>query len=311
MITRTYLHPVSAVRYSGKNILFSTLCAALAFALYASPGLPHIEVPISVVAILGTAVAIILGFRNASAYDRWWEARKIWGGIVNESRTFTRQALTLADPRDAPEFRIHQMHMLVRNQLAWANALRLQLREVKDPEVWRNDVARHMTPELYASIITRTNKVTHIAIHQGRVIKELNVEGVMDDHSYVQIDDTLTRLTDLQGMSERIKHTPLPRPYDYYTLAFLNLFILSFPFGVMEPFIDRGMAWMIFPVTIVVGWIFFQIYIFGKVMSNPFENWRTDIPLDAICTTITIDLKEILGDSDIPEQLEPVDGALM
>jgi ion channel-forming bestrophin family protein len=311
MITRTYLHPVNAVRYSWKNICFSAFCAAIAYILYISPHLPHIEVPISVVAILGTALAIILGFRNASAYDRWWEARKIWGGIVNESRTFTRQALTLADPRDIPEYREHQLQALVRNQLAWINALRMQLRGINDPEAWKRDVAPHMQPELYAMIMNKTNKATHIAIHQGRLVKILNTEGVMDDYSYVQIDDTLTRLTDLQGMSERIKATPLPRPYDYYTLAFLNLFILFFPFGVMNGFIELGMAWMIFPVTIVVGWIFFQIYIFGKVMSNPFENWKTDVPLDAICTTIAIDLKEILGDTDIPAKLQPSNGTLM
>ncbi len=311
MITRTYLHPVNAVRYSWRTILYSAVCAGIAYILYIEPGLPHVEVPMSVVAILGTALAIILGFRNASAYDRWWEARKVWGGVVNESRTFMRQALTLADPRDAPQYRKDQMNDLVRNQLAWIQALRLQLRGIKDEEAWNDAVGVHLRPEVYKMIMSRTNKVTQLGMLQGRLVKFLNTEGVMDSYSYVQIDDTLTRLTDLQGMSERIKATPLPRPYDYYTRAFLDLFILFFPFGTMGNFIHMGMAWMIFPVTIVVGWIFYQIYIFGKVMSNPFENWHTDVPLDAITTTITIDLKETIGDPDVPEPLKPYKGRLM
>ncbi len=311
MITRTYLHPLNAVRWSWKNILFSALCAGLAYAMYTVPGLPHALVPISVVTILGTALAIILGFRNASAYDRWWEARKIWGGVVNENRTFMRQALTLADPRHIRPYRQDQMDQLVRNQLAWVQALRMQLRGIKDEEAWRRSVGVHLRPEVYELIMGRSNRVTQIGIVQGRIIKLLNLENVMDAYSYVQIDDTITRLTDLQGMCERIKNTPLPRPYDYYTMAFLNLFILFLPFGLIDAFVEMGRAWMVFPITIIVGWIFYQIYVFGKVMSSPFENWGTDVPLDAISTIIAIDLKETLGDTDIPEPLRPRKGRIM
>jgi ion channel-forming bestrophin family protein len=311
MITRTYLHPVNAVRYSWKNLLFSAIAAGLAFVLYSLPGLPHVEIPVPVVAILGMALAIILGFRNASSYDRWWEARKIWGGVVNESRTFMRQALTLADPRDTPQNRSEQMNSLVRNHIAWVNALRLQLRRNSDAEAWKAGVAAHLQPEVFKSIMSRSNRVTQLGMVQGRIIKSMHAEGVMDSYNYVQIDDTLSRLTDLQGMCERIKSTPLPRPYDYYTMTFLNLFILFFPFGIMKHFGELGLAWLIFPVTIVVGWIFFQIYIFGKVMANPFENWSTDVPLDAITTTITIDLKETIGDADVPAPMQPIKGRLM
>jgi putative membrane protein len=311
MITRTYLRPYTAVRYAWKNILFSLICAGIAFALQVVPGMPPVKVPVAVVAILGTALAIILGFRNASAYDRWWEARKIWGGVVNESRSFTRQATNLADPYHLSAELREVLHGLVRNQLAWINALRLQLRGNKDPKAWEQDVARHLDPLVLAHVMGLTNKVTQLGLVQGRILRRLHADGVMDSFRYVQVDNTLTRLTDLQGMCERIKSTPLPRPYDYYTMMFLNLFILFFPFGVMSTFVDAGLAWLIFPVTAVVGWIFFQIYIFGKVMSNPFENWHTDVALNAICTTIEVDLKETIGDADVPTPLKPVNGVLM
>ncbi|MCW5898011.1 MAG: hypothetical protein KIT10_01985 [Flavobacteriales bacterium] len=311
MITRTWLHPVQAVRYSWKNILFSLVCAGAAYAMYTLPAIPRVEMPVAVITVLGTALAIILGFRNASAYDRWWEARKIWGGVVNESRTFTRMALTLADPRHTHPKRRAEMERLVRNHLAWVNALRLQLRSIRDEAVWRERVGVHLEPETYDLIMSRTNRVTQLGILQGRLIKLMNMEHVMDDFSYVQIDDTMTRLTDLQGMAERIKNTPLPRPYDYYTMAFLSLFLVFFPFSVADHFADMGRTWIVFPLTVVVGWIFYQIYVFGKVMSNPFENWSTDIPMDAITTTIMIDLKETLGDKDVPAPLTPAGGRLM
>ncbi|MBK9174856.1 MAG: hypothetical protein IPM46_00680 [Flavobacteriales bacterium] len=311
MITRSRLHLPTSLRFSWRNMVYGAVCSTLAFGLVHFPNAPWVEVPIAVVAILGTALAIILGFKNSSAYDRWWEARKIWGGVVNESRTLTRQALHLVDPATAqPDVKAATVGM-VRMQLAWVNALRLQLRRITDQAAWREGVAAHMNEDEYNALRGKTNKVTHLSMEIAAILKRLHTSGAIDGFFYVQMDNTLSRLTDLQGMAERIRSTPLPRPYDYYTKAFLNLFILFFPFGVIHTFIDAGHAWLVIPVTVVVGWIFFQLYIFGKVMSNPFENWQTDVALDAICTTIAIDLKETLGDTDIPKPLEPVDGVLM
>ena len=311
MITRTYLKPYTAIRYSWKNILYSVICAGLAWMFFAHPELPRVDVPLPLVAIMGTALAIILGFRNASAYDRWWEARKIWGGVVNESRTFTRQVLTLTDPRTTPPGLREAMQALVRTQLAWVNALRLQLRGISDDDPWERGVARHLHPAAYTIVRQGTNKVTQLSMMQGRGLRSLHIDGIMDSYLYVQVSDTLGRLTDLQGMAERIRSTPLPRPYDYYTMTFLNLFILLLPFGLVHEFAEQGLIWLVLPVTVAVGWTFYKIYIFGKVLSNPFENWHTDVALDAICTTIEIDLKETISDPDVPAPLKPQNGVLM
>lgn len=311
MITRTYLRPYTAVRYSWKNIVYSLACACLAWLFADHPELPQVEVPMPLVAILGTALAIILGFRNASAYDRWWEARKIWGGVVNESRTFMRQTLTLSPTGRTPMDLQEKMNTLVRMQIAWVNALRLQIRGQKDPGHWMEGVAKHLDSTVHAGLQPYSNKVTRLSVLQAGLLRDLRSKEVMDSYLYVQITDTISRLTDLQGMAERIKSTPLPRPYDYYTMAFLNLFILLFPFGVVKAFTDQGLDWLVLPLTMVIGWTFFQIYIFGKVLSNPFENWHTDVALDAITTTIEIDLKQALGDPDVPAPLRPVNGVLM
>lgn len=311
MITRRHLRLDTAIRYSWKNILYSLICSLLVWFLHVHLGWVKLFVPVAVVAILGTALAIILGFRNSSAYERWWEARKIWGGIVNESRTFTRQVLTIVDPKNVPDDLRENCTRIVRGQIAWVHALRLQLRGFTDRPTWEREVAVHMRKEDFDEIMPATNRVTQIGMLQGYAIKELNAHETMDTFSYIQMDDTLTRITTLQGQAERIKSTPLPRPYDYYTMAFLNVFIFFFPFAFMQDFMSISAPLLIVPVTIIVGWIFYQIYVFGLVMSSPFENWKTDIALNAISTVIEVDLKETIGDENIPELLTPSNGALM
>ncbi len=311
MITRRHLRLGTALRYSWKNIIYSFVCAGLAWLVHVGWGLDKFFIPKEAVGILGTALAIILGFRNSSAYDRWWEARKIWGGVVNESRTFTRQVLTIVDPRHVPAELLENCKRLVRGQIAWVNALRLQLRNQTDKEVWQEEVGIYLNTDKYNEIMTKSNKVTQIAMLQGYAIKEINAHETLDTYSYIQMDDTLTRLTDLQGRCERIKSTPLPRPYDYYTMLFLNLFIFFFPFAFIEMFISLSAPLLVIPVTVIIGWIFYQIYVFGLVMSNPFENWKTDVALSAISNVIEIDLKEIIEDKEVPAKMEAKNGSIM
>lgn len=311
MITRQFLHPGVALRYSWKNIIYSSFCALLALAVNSQYISAPFMVPVSVVAILGTALAIILGFRNTSAYERWWEARKIWGGIVNESRTFTRQVLTIADPEEVSDDLRAACKQIVLGQIAWVNALKLQLRNILRDEKWLREVSCYLRQEEYDQVKNKNNRVTALGMQLGYAIKKLNAHNQMDTFSYIQMDDTLTRLTDLQGRAERIKNTPLPKPYDYYTLLFLNIFILFFPFAFVEIFIGYAAPWLLIPLTSIVGWIFYQIYVFGKVMSSPFENWKTDVALDAISNTIEIDLKQTINHNNIPAALHPKKGVLM
>lgn len=311
MIVRKYFRLDTSIRYSWKNILYSLICSGLAIAVHVIWEQSQLKVPAGVVGILGTALAIILGFRNTSAYERWWEARKIWGGLVNESRTFTRQALTIVDRKDVTPELWESCSRIVRTQIAFVNALRLQLRTQKDPEEWQNTVGKHLKEEDFEHVMSKTNRATHLGMTMGFAIKELNAHETMDTFSYIQMDDTLTRITDLQGRAERIKDTPLPVPYDYYTMSFLAVFVFFFPFAFIDKFMAFEAAWPIIPITVVISWIFYQIYVIGRVMSKPFASWKTDVAMNSICTTIEIDLKEVIGDSDIPEMVKPKGGALM
>ncbi|MCZ4408609.1 bestrophin family ion channel [Cryomorphaceae bacterium 1068] len=291
--------------------MYSLICSSLVWVIHVVFKQHQLTIPTGVVGILGTALAIILGFRNTSAYERWWEARKIWGGIVNESRTFTRQALTIVDRTEVTPELWENCSRIVRTQLAFINALRLQLRSQDDSEEWKTTVGKHLREDDYANVMSKTNKATHLGMLMGYAIKELNAHETMDTFSYIQMDDTLTRITDLQGRAERIKSTPLPMPYDYYTMSFLVVFVFFFPFAFIERFIEFSASWLIIPITVIISWIFYQIYVIGSVMSKPFAGWKTDVAMTDICTTIEIDLKEVIGDSDIPEKLKPKGGALM
>lgn len=307
MITRKHLRLDHAIRFSWKNILFSTCCWALAFASMRTTDLPRIEIPISIIAVLGTALAIILAFRNSSAYERWWEARIIWGGLLNESRTFARQIITFSDQTgSATESRV-----LIYMVIGWVNALRLQMRLISDQKMWDRSVRSHLPEDTREKLRSFNNAATAIGMEIARRVKEIHTAELIGTLLFVQLDNTLTRITDLQGRTERIRNTPLPRPYDYYTLAFLNIFILFFPFGMIHQLQGDLMQMLLLPITVIVGWIFYQIYVFGKVLSHPFQNWRTDVPLDSITNTIEIDLKQILGDRNVPPKLEPVNGVLM
>lgn len=310
MILRKSFNLFTAIRYSWKNLLFSIVSATAAILIhnFVDGG---VLVPIAVVAILGTALSIILGFKTSSAYERWWEARKIWGGIVNESRTLARQVLTIVDPKNVPPHLWADSVQIVKRQLAWNNSLKLQLRGATLASAWEKDVRPFLSEADFELIMKKTNKVTWLAMLQGDQIKELNAREDLDTFSYIQMDDTLTRITDLQGRSERIKSTPLPRPYEYYTLAFLNLFIFIFPFGIVGTLTDLDETYLIYPITILVGWMFYQIYVLGKVLANPFDNMKTDVALDAICRTIEIDLLEIVLSEEVPAPLQPVKGVLM
>ncbi|MCG9910658.1 MAG: hypothetical protein MH137_05085 [Flavobacteriales bacterium] len=310
MITRSHFSIQSAVIFSWRILLFSFSVTLIAYLSHHYTTVKFIEVPLSIVGIMGTALAIILGFRNSSAYDRWWEARRIWGEIVNESRTLTRQVITIVDPEKVPAALWNESVSIVHRQLAWIYALKLQLRGQQDLSQWEKEVKPLVSEKEYELVMSLSNKATQLMMMQGRAIKKINSDHTLDTYSYIQMDDTLTRLTNLQGGSERIKNTPLPKPYDYYTLAFLYIFVALLPFGIMNELQGQSISFLVFPVSIVVSWIFYQIYILGKVLSRPFDNLPTDVPLNALCRIIEIDLRQVLLENEIPKPITPQHGVL-
>ena len=315
MVIRDTINWVYLFIYSWKNIMFSAGVTAVAVVLHNALGLDSWQIPMAIIATLGTALAIILGFRNGSAYDRWWEARKIWGGVVNDSRTWTREVLSMltlreASDQDPEQLRVAQFR-LIHGHIAFINAVRLQLRQVQDPEKWEDSVYRHLSAITRNEIENKSNKATQLLIDQGQALNEYFERGYLDDFRHMQLDNTLTRFSDYQGKAERIKNTPLPKAYELFNRILLDLFIFCLPFALLPIFTGVKAWWLVFPVTIIIGWVFYVIHRVGVIISNPFENDRWDVALDSICNTIEIDMLEAIESGNIPEKLQPEDGIIM
>jgi len=268
-----------------------------------------IHLPFGVVAMLATALAIFLAFRNNSAYDRWWEARKIWGGIVNSSRTFGRQVMTLTSLSQEPTEAVaaYQKELIYRH-IAWINVLRLQLRK----ETTWDEIKPLLEPEEFDWVMQTQNHATQLVQKQGLRLADGRKQNLIIEARYLEIlDETLTSLYDLQGKAERIKNTPLPRQYDYFPRVFLFLFITLLPSGMITELEKVGSAWMVIPLATVVSYVFYVLMRVGEFNEDPFEGRFSDTPMTALCRTIEIDMREQLGETDLPPKLEPVDGILM
>jgi ion channel-forming bestrophin family protein len=268
-----------------------------------------IHLPFGVVAMLATALAIFLAFRNNSAYDRWWEARKIWGGIVNASRTFGRQVMSLTSLSDEPSDAVlaYQQELIYRH-LAWINALRLQLRR---NTTW-DELKPFLSSEEFQWVMNRQNHATQLVHKQGLRLAAGKQEGLVTESRFLEIlDETLTSLYELQGKAERIKNTPLPRHYDYFPRVFLFLFVTLLPSGMITELEKVGSAWMVVPLATTVSYVFYVLMRVGEFNEDPFEGRFSDTPMTALCRTIEIDMREQLGETKLPPKLEPVDGILM
>lgn len=268
-----------------------------------------VHIPFSIVGTLSTALAIFLAFRNNSAYARWWEARKIWGGVVNISRSIGRQVTSFSQLSEQPaeEIAAFQREIVYRH-LAWINTLRLQLRGNSSLD----EVQPFLDEEELKWLSERKNRATQLVQKQGERLTAARRSGLLTESRYHEmLDESLTELYDLQGKAERIKNTPLPRQYCYFPRVFLFLFVTLLPCGMISLLHEVGAAWLVIPLTSAVSFMFYVLMRVGEFNEDPFESRYSDTPMTALCRTIEIDMREQLGETDLPPKLEPVDGILM
>jgi putative membrane protein len=138
-------------------------------------------------------------------------------------------------------------------------------------------------------------------------------KGLIEDFRHMELMHTLEEFYNLQGKCERIKNTPLPRQYSYFSAIFVWIFILIMPFGLVGEFAGMGhnFIWLTVPFYALISWIFITMELVGDNSEDPFENFVNDVPMTALCRTIEIDLRDMLGETDLPEKLKPVNGVLM
>lgn len=311
MILKKIFTPFAVARYMQRELLAATLLSGAVYFLYHGRHLAQVGLPFSVAAILGSALAIFIAFRNNSSYARWWEARTLWGGIVNPSRVLARLVVTFADshahqpnynPARSERFKTEMVHKVI----AWVHALRLHLRGQTD---WHT-LRPFLSEAEYAQLLGVQHKPNFIHLITGKQIYAAMADGTLGGFDSFQMEGQLLALANYQGGCERIKHTPLLRQYHFFTQLFLLVFMAVLPFSLVGEFHRMGAPWLMAPVSILVSFVFGVMGKVGEVNEDPFENRITDVPLSAQCNTIERDLREMLGETDLPPKLEAQDGYL-
>lgn len=259
-----------------------------------------ITLPMSVI---GTALAFLIGFRNNSAYGRWWEARKIWGKLVNDSRHFSLKTIGFLSTQwnanlSKEEVKRAQKRLIYRH-IAFVWAVNKHLRKL--------DWQETLTPFVSKEELEELLKADHIPLtllkNQTYDIKELYEKKYFDDFRHVSLDAIMENFNDALGKSERIKNTVFPMQYNWYMQYAIWVFLLLLPFGLLG---HLGL-WS-FPISILVGYVFIVLEYLGRHIENPFENHPNDTPLDALSRTIEINLKEVLGEKKLPPKIVPQEG---
>jgi putative membrane protein len=260
--------------------------------------LPHI--PIS---LFGSAIGIIVAFRNQSAYARWWEARTLWGALVNNSRSWARQVTTVMMPLndgDASELRAYQKR-LVYHEIAYVIALRQHLRGL---EPWE-EIAPLLSEEELSALRDQKNVPLAIQQQMGALLRQCQVRGWIDIAHWRALDANLDDLVDAQGGAERIKVTPMPKQYDYFPQLFVQMYCLMLPLALV-----MSMGWFTPLGSTLVGFIFLALDRIGRDLEDPFENTIYDVPLTSITRTVEVNLRQMLGETALPAPEKPVHGVL-
>jgi putative membrane protein len=276
-----------------------------------------IYIPITVTAMLSAALSIYLGFRSNNAYERWWEARIIWGALINDSRSWARQVFThIVDEDDNNTETDAIKKELIYRHIAFVNALRVFLRggpsiaHEQTREIYKvsndlDDIKKFLSAEEFEEVSQALNPPNMILQKQGKRLAELYKKKFLTDYRFVNLESSLVEFSNIQGRSERIKNTAFPRPYSYFQRVFVWVH------GILVPFAYVALVdWMIIPIAFILNYVFLTIDFVGSRIEDPFENRIDDVPLSSITRTIEINLREALGEKSLPEKQQPIDGVM-
>lgn len=337
--TYTTLEMASWTRF--ETFLFLAIIVAWVAVFYFFD-LHWLKIPWTPLALIGTAVAFVIGFQNNSAYGRIWEARMIWGGIVNTSRTFgmfLQDMLTneyAKSPLSDKEIQA-EIKTLTYRHIAWMTALRHAMRMSKPwetnvnhktnkewdtrPPEWESsldlDIKLYISEKDFEYVMSKDNKQTALLYLQSHHLRKLKEQGVIWEFSFLQLEGVLEELFTLQGKSERIKNFPYPRHFATLNHFFMWIFVLLLPLALVPQFAEIGkefaenhplvsdlFVWFCIPFYVIVAWVFHTMERIGRTGENPFEGTANDVPISTIARGIEIDLRQNLGETkeEIPEQ---------
>lgn len=342
MIVKKSISLKGIFEFAGHHIWWLISYMLIVALLYEVAGFHWISIPWLPVSLVGTAVAFYVGFKNNQSYDRVWEARKIWGAIVNSSRSWGIMVNSFVRNNENTRYSHRELQeikqKLIYRHISWLYTLREQMLV---PTQWEHVNLKHLFGRLAAKrrerygvgrfqnylnekqmsdyffdesqLETAANKATQIINFQSLYIAELEEKQILHMRRQLEMQELLTAFYDHQGRAERIKKFPLPRQYANLSFLFNCFFIFLLPLGIVAEFAKLGEAgvWLMIPFGTIVGWIYVVMELIGDYSENPFEGLGTDIPMLSICRTIEIDLLQMLGETILPEPIQPVNDVLM
>lgn len=285
-------------------LIVSAISVAVTVVYREVPAL-HVSITSTPFALIGLPLGIFLGFRNNTAYDRFWEGRKLWGSLVNTCRSLTRQIITLLEPQAGaaevtPEATRAIEVAMVHTLIGYVHALRHHLRD-SDPfstleRVLPAGEAEHLRdePNVPIAILQRL---------AGQMVEARRKQWIHPMHVAV-IEQSLVALTDIQGGCERIKSTPMPYSYTVLMHRLVAVYCGLLPFGLAD-----SIGWATPIVVLFISYALFGLDAIGDEVEQPFGLDPNDLPLSTISRAIEANLRRRLGEEP-PPLFEPRDGVL-
>ncbi|MBC3811418.1 bestrophin family protein [Undibacterium aquatile] len=249
--------------------------------------------------LIGLPISIFLGFRNNTAYDRFWEARKLWGELLIRSRNLSRQCqslitypITAVASNGLTDIRVRMIYRAI----AFSYALKNLLRDLPG-----EDMPQWLTQEEVTLIQSSKNKPDFLINRMALDLQQSMNEKRINPCLAANIDTTLSAITAAAAACERIKNTPIPFSYTLllHRTAYIYCFLL--PFGLVD-----SIGFMTPFVVAIVAYTFFGLDALGDEIEEPFGLDANDLPLDAICRAIEIDLLEAIQHAPLPAPMLPV-----
>lgn len=246
--------------------------------------------------LIGMTLAIFLGFRNSACYERYWEGRSLWGRLVLASRNLARQTLTWVQPPAGEAEAVRRR--IIRRVIAAAHALRHELRD--------SDSTADLAPLLDAGELERVcaarGRTNALLLELARDLQTCRERGWLDTYLLPALDRELDQMSQALAGCERIKNTPLPFAYTLLMHRTIFIYCVLLPFGLIDVI---GVATPL--IAAILAYTFFGLDALGTQIEEPFGTLPNDLPLAALCRTVEIDLRQMLGDADVPPPLQPVD----
>ena len=343
MITTKYVNYKQVLNLSGFHLIMISLWCTLIAVLFHYFNWQWMVIPWVPVALIGTAEAFLVGFKNNQAYDRLWEARKIWGGVVNSSRSLGSMVYAFeTSNQELGKFDLEDRRKkIIYRHIAWMYTFREQLLvpsewehikveedQLKNTDLKRNRLIKAGFPDYGRTSIFLNkylsseevelqphykNFATYLIAQQAKDVNELKNMNAISEFNQIQLQDCLNEFYTLQGQAERIKKFPLPRQFASTAFVFNIIFIMLLPLGLVNEFAKLGDygIWASIPFCITIGWIYIIMELVGDYSENPFEGLMFDIPMLSICRSIETDLLQMAGETELPDPIMSKNGVLV